>query len=69
MSFQEVVDCEKINCPGKQWYCTQGLCGKKSGACGGDSGGPSWTFGKGKEGFEKFDKKLLKSNQSFILNQ
>jgi len=50
MSYQQVINCEKANCPGKQWYCTEGLCGKKSGACGGDSGGPSWTFGKGLTG-------------------
>eukprot|EP00092_Neocalanus_flemingeri_P061431 GFUD01073844.1.p1 GENE.GFUD01073844.1~~GFUD01073844.1.p1 ORF type:complete len:254 (+),score=27.04 GFUD01073844.1:91-852(+) len=48
ISYQTAVDCTADNChSGSQWYCTKGI-NKISGACSGDSGGPSWS-NNGKE--------------------
>jgi len=52
ISYQTVVDCSSsaTRCSGRQWYCTKGSYKKTSGACTGDSGGPSWTFSSGFSG-------------------
>jgi len=50
LSYQTVVDCSRVRCYGRQWYCTEGTFKETSGACTGDSGGPSWTFGSGLTG-------------------
>eukprot|EP00091_Calanus_sinicus_P003817 TRINITY_DN13994_c0_g1_i2.p1 TRINITY_DN13994_c0_g1~~TRINITY_DN13994_c0_g1_i2.p1 ORF type:complete len:193 (+),score=23.07 TRINITY_DN13994_c0_g1_i2:500-1078(+) len=47
ISYQSVVDCDRIGCSGSQWYCTRGTYQEVSGSCKGDSGGPSWTFRRG----------------------
>jgi hypothetical protein len=43
ISYQTVVECDCES----NYYCTKGTYQTVSGGCGGDSGGPSWTFGRG----------------------